>query len=63
MSTIVSAVVSFVLFFGGMYLFAFAFQDATWPDFAKGALFIAGVIAISLAIALPAHALANNDRN
>lgn len=63
MSTIVSAIVSFVLFFGGMYLFAFAFQDPSWPDLAKATIFIAGVVAIALSMALPAQVLANNDRN
>lgn len=57
MGTVFAFVVSFVLFVGGMFLFGFAFSLPAW----QGPVFVAGILAVSLALAMPAHILSRAD--
>lgn len=57
MSTVIAFIVTFVLFVGGMYLFGLAF---TLDQF-QAPVFAGGIIAISLALAMPAHLLSRTD--
>ncbi|MET0673952.1 MAG: hypothetical protein ABWY37_10700 [Microbacterium pygmaeum] len=57
MSTVLAFVVSFVLFIGGMFLFGFAFSLTAW----QGPVFVGGILAVSLALAMPAHLLTRAD--
>lgn len=53
MSTGIAVIVTFALFLGGMFLFSFAFSLTEW----QGPVFVGGILAISLALAIPAHLL------
>ncbi|MFE1645992.1 hypothetical protein [Microbacterium sp. P01] len=44
-------IVYLVLFLGGMYLFGLSFTLESW----QGLVFVAGILAVSLAVALPFH--------
>ena len=55
---IVAFVLSLVLFVGGMVLFGYAPEVENF----ELATFAAGIIAISLAVAIPAHVLKRADR-
>ena len=57
MSTVFAFIVSFALFLGGMFLFGFAFSLTAW----QGLVFVAGILAVSLALAMPAHLLSRAD--
>lgn len=54
---IIAFVVALVLFLGGMALFAVSFQAVGF----EGLVFFAGIIAITLALAIPVHLLKRID--
>ncbi|TIH36895.1 hypothetical protein [Subtercola vilae] len=55
--TVVSLVVSLVLFIGGMYLFGLAFQ---FPDFGT-LIFSSGLVAVCLGVFIPLQVLRHVD--
>lgn len=50
---IVSFVVAMAAFVLGLWLFGLAFTVTTW----QGPIFVAGILAVSAAVAIPAHVL------
>jgi hypothetical protein len=57
MSTVLTFVIAFVLFLGGMFLFGFAFSLEAW----QAPVFVSGIIAVSLALAIPAHLMGRTE--
>jgi Leu/Phe-tRNA-protein transferase len=57
MSTVLTFILAFVLFLGGMYLFGFAFSIDAW----QAPVFVGGILAVSLAIAIPAHLMGRTE--
>ena len=55
--TVVSLIVSLVLFIGGMYLFGLAFQ---FPDFAA-LIFSSGLVSVILGVFIPLQVLRHVD--
>lgn len=54
---IVAFVIGFILFVGGLVLFGYAWDGAAFD----GIMFTAGLLAISLAVAIPYHLLKRVD--
>jgi len=52
---IVPFIIAFAIFILGMFLFGLAFSVTVF----QGAIFIAGILAISLSLAIPFHLLRN----
>lgn len=55
---IVAFIVAFGLFVGGLALMGYAFYA---PEGFQGAMFIAGILAVTASIALPVHVLKRVD--
>jgi len=55
---IVAFVIALILFVGGMFLFGYAFH----PGVAGYPVFLGGIIAIAVALAIPFHFLRSGDR-
>lgn len=54
---IIAIIVALVFFIGGMYLFALAFQVPGLETL----IFFAGIVAVSIALAIPVHVLKRVD--
>jgi hypothetical protein len=54
---IIAIIVALIFFLGGIYLFALAFQV---PGL-ESLIFIAGVLSVSIALAIPVHVLKRID--
>ena len=59
MSTVVSVFFSLVFFVGGLYLFGVAYQV---PESWAAVTFFSGILAVCVAVSIPAHVISNNDR-
>jgi hypothetical protein len=56
---IVAFVIAFILFVGGIVLFGYAFDAG---DNARAIVFVSGIAAIALSVAIPFHFLKRTDR-
>lgn len=54
---VISLIVSFALFLGGLLLMGYASEFTGW----EGATFIGGILAVALSIAIPVHVLPKLD--
>jgi hypothetical protein len=55
---IVAFVISFIVFVGGLFLMGYSFEIPGYELVA----FLGGILAVSLAVAVPAHILKRTDR-
>jgi len=55
---IVAFVISFIVFAGGLFLMGYSFET---PGY-ELVMFLGGILAVSLSVAIPAHVLKRTDR-
>jgi len=58
---IVAFVIALIVFVGSLLLFGYSFQVGDENGLAGGAMFLGGILGVSLAYAIPAHLLPRLD--